>query len=252
MASPKTEGRMIKKTISNSKRFSELTPNAAVLFCMLIPHFNSYGKMNGGPGYIKDEICPRIAYLDYESISRCLEEIDEKTNVKWFTHDARRYLHSINFLSNHQNLDVNRMGKDSLPNYSGVSQELVSDEGKVKSKSKDKVREVEEGPATKYQKTADEMKKQIISLVPAVSDSYDIEVVKWLAKRENEPPMIDVKLDLVKWMQRARPGQAVTTVKKSNKLSVMESLMEDDYVDSGDDNQTITVVDGNAPRLLAN
>jgi hypothetical protein len=55
---PRAQGRMIKRDISNSNGFAQLSPNAAVLFTMLIPHFNAHGKLNGGPGFIKDEICP--------------------------------------------------------------------------------------------------------------------------------------------------------------------------------------------------
>lgn len=135
----KTEGRMIKKSISNSKGFAELSPQAAVLFCMILPHLNSHGKLNGGYGYIKDEICPFIKYLTLKSLPSLLKEISANTNLKHFSHQDRLWLHAIHFLTKHQKLQENRLGQDLLPSYSGVALEEVYYEDK----SKIRVREVE-------------------------------------------------------------------------------------------------------------
>lgn len=113
----RTKGRMLTRDISNSVGFSSLSPSAAVLFTMIIPHLNAYGKCNGGVGFIKDEICPLIEYLNYDTIPELLNEINEKTNVKVFSHANRQWIHAINFLKNHQKLPPERMGKDELPNY---------------------------------------------------------------------------------------------------------------------------------------
>lgn len=121
MADPKSDGRMIRKDISNSDRFAALSPQAAVLFAMLIPHYNTWGKMNGGPGFVKDEVCPKVPYLTYENIPEYLAEIHEKTNVKWFMHDGRHWLHSLNFLTEHQKITIKKVGRDLLPTYSGTS-----------------------------------------------------------------------------------------------------------------------------------
>jgi hypothetical protein len=116
MASPIANGRMINRDISNSDKFASLSPEAAVLFAMLIPWFNAHGKLNGGTGYIKDEVCPKISYLTYENIPGYLKEITEKTNVKWFKKDGRCWIHSLSFNSEHQRLD--KKGVDKLPSYS--------------------------------------------------------------------------------------------------------------------------------------
>lgn len=131
MASPKTKGRMIKREISNSKGFASLSPKAAVLFCMIIPHLDSHGKMNGGPGYLKDEVCPRVKYLTLKTIPALLKEVHDKTNVKWFEFDGRWWIHSTNFLQNHQELKPDRLGQDLLPTYSGVSTREVEVEVEV-------------------------------------------------------------------------------------------------------------------------
>lgn len=134
----KTEGRMMRKSISNSKGFASLSPEAAVLFCMLIPNLDSYGKLNGGPGYIKDEICPRVSYLTLELLPTLLKEISDKTNIKWFDVDGRMYLHSLSFLKKHQRLSTDRIGADTLPSYSGFTLELLALEVEVEVEVEDK------------------------------------------------------------------------------------------------------------------
>ena len=139
------EGRMIRKRISESRGFAGLSPKAAALFGMMIPHFNAHGKMNGGPGYVKDEVCPLVKYLTIRTIQRLLREISKKTNVKWFKSNGRWWLHSLNFNSKHQNLKKDRMGEDDLPSYpravrdnGGSSPGLIPLEGEGKGEGKDK------------------------------------------------------------------------------------------------------------------
>lgn len=137
----RTEGRMIKKSISNSKGFAQLSPESAVLFCMILPHLNAYGKINGGQGYIKDEVCPLVPYLTIKIIPKLLKEISEKTNIKHFKNNERWWIHAINFLKTHQKLDKSRLGQDLLPTYSRVEQEnsgLTPPEVEVEDKSKSK------------------------------------------------------------------------------------------------------------------
>jgi hypothetical protein len=133
-SNPRTKGRMINKSISDSRGFASLTPESAVLFCMILPHLNSYGKLNGGHGYIKDEVCPRISYLTEKNIKKCLAEINAKTNIKWFEHEGRFWVHSTSFLEKHQQLSTDKLGKDLLPSYSGVTLELLPHEVEVEGK----------------------------------------------------------------------------------------------------------------------
>lgn len=139
MASPISKGRMIRQDISKSKKFASLSKDSQILFCLLIPHFNSYGKMNGNAHYIKGEIVPLLQF-DVPLIEKCLREIHKKTNVKWFSKDGIRYIQAINF-DNHQELREDRRGKDLLPNYSETSPGLIRHEvegeveGEVESKA---------------------------------------------------------------------------------------------------------------------
>lgn len=127
MARPEHQGRMINKNISDDEGFAKLSAPAAVLFCLLIPHYNSHGKQNGGPGYIKDEICPRVPYLTVDNLPGYLKEISDNTSVKWFEFNGRRWIHSLKFLSDHQKLEVSKLGEDKLPDYSTTSPRLLDD-----------------------------------------------------------------------------------------------------------------------------
>jgi hypothetical protein len=140
-SNPRTKGRMINKSISDSRGFASLTPESAVLFCMILPHLNSHGKMNGGPGFIKDEVCPRLSYITEKNIKNCLQEINAKTNIKWFEHEGRLWIHSVSFLEKHQALPMDKLGKDSLPSYSRVSPELLHHEVEVEVKEEVEVEE---------------------------------------------------------------------------------------------------------------
>ncbi len=111
---------MLRKSISTSKGFAKLSPEAAVLFCMIVPHLNSHGKSHAGTGYIKDLICPLIKYLPPERIPKCLAEISKYTKVKLFKKDGQLWIHSLSFLSKHQKLRPDRLGRDQLPTYSGL------------------------------------------------------------------------------------------------------------------------------------
>jgi len=130
----RTRGRMITKDISSSEGFASLSKDAAVLFCMLIPHFNSHGKMIGDSGYVKSVVCPHVEYLNRRKIVRCLEEIDKKTHVKLVFAKKQVFIHAVNFLSDHQALDLTRLGEDLLPSYSGPSPDVCVPEVEVEVK----------------------------------------------------------------------------------------------------------------------
>ena len=142
------EGRMIRKSISESTNFAKLSPKAATLFTMLIPHFNAHGKMNGGVGFIKDVVCPRINHLTTRTLPRYLAEISRFTAVKWFKVKGRWWIHSLNFNIKHQKLKSDRLGDDTLPSYPGLkrdkSGEVLENSGECPPEVEGKGKEEEE------------------------------------------------------------------------------------------------------------
>lgn len=131
---------MIHKSVSSSKKLASLSKESLILFTMLIPHFNAHGKLNGSPNFIKGEVVPRLKWATVPIIEKCLQEISEKTNVKWYVVEELHYLQSLNW-TDYQTLRSDRMGEDKLPDYSGSEPGLVPHEVKSKlsiSKGEDK------------------------------------------------------------------------------------------------------------------
>jgi hypothetical protein len=146
---------MIRKSISRSKGIAKLSPKALSLFCLIIPHLDSYGKSNGNPQYVKAEMCPLIPWLTIPAIKKALKEIDANTNLKWFQEDdGTLYLHSTNW-EEHQKLEKMKRGEDYLPSYPSIkvddqstsSRRVVGPEVEVEVKDQVEVeREVELEP----------------------------------------------------------------------------------------------------------
>lgn len=128
---------MIRRDIRKSHKIASLSPESLSLFCLIIPHLNAHGKMNGEPFFVKGEVCPLIPWLDVARIKKCLAEISEKTNLKWFEDDGMWYVHSLNW-SDHQDLREDRMGEDELPDYSGINPGVLRPEVEVEVKKKEK------------------------------------------------------------------------------------------------------------------
>jgi len=126
MANPKAQGRMIRADVANSKKVASLSPKACALFFLILPHFNAHGKQNGDPHYVKGQTCKLVPWMTIPEIKRCLREISEKTNVKWFQVNDVYYLHSINF-QEHQSLETTKKGLDTMPSWGG-GKERVADQ----------------------------------------------------------------------------------------------------------------------------
>ena len=146
MAAPISDGRMIRKDISKSKGFAAMPHDAQLLFCLLIPHFNSHGKMNGNPYFIKGEVVPLLDCYGTSAIERCLLEISAHTNVKWYEVDGIMYLQATKW-EEHQQIRQDKIGKDLLPDYSGTTPVIVPLEVKeeVKEEVEEEVEVKEEG-----------------------------------------------------------------------------------------------------------
>lgn len=141
------EGHMLNTSLSTSRGFASLSPEAAVLFCMIIPHLNNQGKMRAEGGLVKYTCCPFVRYINEDNVQPLLEEISKKTNLKWFRDEkGDYYLHSVSW-ERHQNLRWSRHGRDKMPSYSGTTPvPLPEDSGTTPAEEKEeKRREGREG-----------------------------------------------------------------------------------------------------------
>jgi len=124
VADPRIPGRMIRRSIATDKGVAKLTAEQTAIFCMLIPHYDSYGKLIGEPAYVKSVALPSAKWATIPVIERALRAINRHTSVKWFRgDDGRRYLHVQHF-EKHQELRADRRGIDYLPSYGGAKPNL--------------------------------------------------------------------------------------------------------------------------------
>jgi hypothetical protein len=113
---PPIKGRLLSRSIAESEGFASLSPRAAVLFLLIIPHLNSHGKMLANPYTLKGMVCPKIGYLTVDEIGQCMAEISRKTDLKYFCFKGSWFVHALNF-DQYQKIDKRR-GRDMLPGYS--------------------------------------------------------------------------------------------------------------------------------------
>ncbi len=216
---------MIRTDIRKSKKVASLGPESLALFCLLIPHFNAHGKMNGDPNFIKGEACPLVAWLTIPRIKRSLTEISDKTNVKWFQLEGLWYLHALNW-NDHQELREDRKGQDGLPSYkSGTTPGEVPREGEVEGKGEGEVKVEDKGlsrpPANQ---TDDEFLASLLKNPAYQGIDIQRELSKmdaWLSVR---PEKKKTRRFIVNWLNRAdkevRPANGITgkTVTKLEKI----------------------------------
>lgn len=122
---PETKGRILARSISASDGFASLTPRAALLFVMIIPHLNRHGKLQANPYTVKGTICPKLSYLNVEEIEKLLVEISRKTGLKYFAVKGTSYLHAVNF---DQYQDTRKRGRDLLPNWGAGDLEVLANQ----------------------------------------------------------------------------------------------------------------------------
>jgi hypothetical protein len=252
MARPETKGRMLNRDVSDSHGIAALSPEAAVLFFMIIPHLNSYGKLNGGAGYIKDLVCPFVQYITFNKIPSLMVEISQKTNMKYWCQDSRCWIHAIHFLTDHQNLRPERMGSDSLPQWPGIvdenlspvlspvpspqklniSQAQVPPEVEVEVEVKEEVEGEEEVKACMHAETftARQIRECVKSNRALLSEKYpgvdiDLEAEEMVAKYRNQSIGADPGLLVLRWFKnlrsRDRPSNA-EQVREGNHYAARE------------------------------
>ena len=118
MATPRSQGRMIRVSIAEDAGINQLSDGAARLYFMLKPHLNSHGKFSGGPYVIKENVVPLLPW-SAKRINGYLVEINTHTSVRVWKQFGRFYVHDLAF-SSEQDLRDDRKGRDSLPAYPGA------------------------------------------------------------------------------------------------------------------------------------
>lgn len=109
------EGRMLKKEISNSKRFSALkTDTARMLYVMLIPWTDIDGRFHADPYIFKGNVCPRLKHITPEIVEECLKDMAENTMILLYEVDGDLYGY-LRLHEQKQSLRRDKEGKSKIP-----------------------------------------------------------------------------------------------------------------------------------------
>jgi len=152
---------MIRRSIATDKGIARLNAEQTAVFCMILPHLDSYGKMIGEPAYVKEVALPFASWATVQIVEEALKAISRHTRVRWFRgRDGRRYLHAVQF-ERHQSLEKDKRGADLLPSYL---------QSKSASKSSSSRRPVVESVAPEVEVEGKE-KEEVESEVPKTADA---------------------------------------------------------------------------------
>lgn len=112
-----SDGRMLKKAITTSKKLSKLKDDSSrLLYTWLIPFLDVDGRYYGEPDIIKGNIVPRIKTFNTEVIEECLMDMADNGLIYWYAVDEDRYLEFAVF-HKHQKINRDREAKSQIPAY---------------------------------------------------------------------------------------------------------------------------------------
>lgn len=89
-------GRIIGKSISNSRKINSVSDRAALLFTWIQPHTDDYGRIEGGADDILFLVVPRRGWSEQE-IEEMLKDLWTVGVIKTYTVEKKRYLEVVNF-----------------------------------------------------------------------------------------------------------------------------------------------------------
>lgn len=195
-------GRIISKSISNSRKVNSVSDRAALLFSWLQPHTDDFGRLEGGSDDILYSVVPRRNWSVTE-VEELLKELYSNHLIKSYYVEGRRYIEIVDF-EKHQTFrkDRPRIAKTPEPVKYDTSWLPLVAKGtpttEIVGVSKDKVREDKlredigaSGDDTKDKKTESDVTylenyfikaAQAIQNVPAEVIAIDYPVVGKLIK----------------------------------------------------------------------
>jgi hypothetical protein len=113
---------LLSEAICRDRGVAALSPEAAVLFFMILAKVNAHGKMDGNIFTIKGSCCRYLDYITIEELPGLLREISQHTSVQWFADgEGNHWIHALKFGTYNSGLRRNRMGKDKLPSFSSIN-----------------------------------------------------------------------------------------------------------------------------------
>jgi len=146
------EKRCISKVISISKKFNIKLDDhfSRLLYLMLIPHSDDFGRLSGDPFDIKALILPMMEGVTTESVENSLAKLHNVELIKWYEIAGEKYIQIINFDDHQQGLHKRTRSKfPEPPEHSGKFPEIPPEgregKGREEKGTEEKGREGTEG-----------------------------------------------------------------------------------------------------------
>lgn len=115
------EKRMISKVISISKKFNVSLNDhfSRLLYVLLIPHSDDFGRLTGDSFKVKALILPMMIDVEWEEVEKSLKKLHQAELINWFEADGEKYIQIINFDKHQSGLHKRTKSKfPDPPNYS--------------------------------------------------------------------------------------------------------------------------------------
>lgn len=107
------DGRMLKKTISNSKKLAMVSDRAKVIWFMLLPHADIAGRVMACPEIVKGQYLTLLNY-PAKSIQKCLAELHGAGLIILYNVNGDQYAEFTRF-ADFQSLRPDREGESKIP-----------------------------------------------------------------------------------------------------------------------------------------
>lgn len=131
------DGRMLKKTISNSKKLSLVSDRAKVIWFMMLPHTDIEGRLIACPEIVKGQYLTMLNY-PVKAIQKCLTELHRAGLIVLYMVDGNQYAEFVRF-KDFQVLREDKEAKSKIPDpNSGTTPGVVQEDSRYKI-SKDKI-----------------------------------------------------------------------------------------------------------------
>lgn len=128
------EKRMISKVISISKKFNiQLTDHfSRLLYLLLIPHSDDFGRLTGDPFKVKALILPMMNEVNWEEVEDTLGNLHSAGLINWYETSGEKYIQIINFDDHQQGLHKRTRSKfPDPPEHSRNFPEIPSEQNRT-------------------------------------------------------------------------------------------------------------------------
>jgi len=107
------DGRMLRKVIRNSKKLSESSDRAKVVYFMMLPHTDVKGRIEACPEIVRGQYLTMLKYSN-NSIQKAMEELHRVGLITLYSQNGDQYAEYVRF-EDFQTLNPDREAKSTIP-----------------------------------------------------------------------------------------------------------------------------------------